>query len=358
MKANSLGDNIFEIRPSGRGELTSAVKLFDALCQALGQGAKGVHLDLSEGSTLSGAGLIDLFRLGYFASSRGARLVASGLDSASRDTLTSLGLSKVLPLFSGRRNAMRALGFAEADSVEEPEQAPLCKGDFVQSPSRPVVMRELPQQSKGTNVKGRALQDPACGYGKLWLKQYSIRLPGVEEQGAKLSGWLKERLPALWPEGNDIAITEGGIAPGAVGAITLTMPGGVKLDMGLRVIQVGRSDFTFATLRGHLASGYINFSCNRVAGVPVLTIRSLARTGDPLFDIGFRLFGHIQQERFWQRTLLNAAEELGVVSRVESYKECVDTSKGAGGWSNITYNSGAGTVVSRLWSLVVGNGGK
>ena len=138
--------------------------------------------------------------------------------------------------------------------------------------------------------------------------------------------------------------------PGAVGAIKLTLPGGMPLITGVRIIFVGPTSFTFATLTGHMASGYINFAVNVEDGCPVLRITSLARTGDPIFDVGFRLFGHRQQQNFWLETVGRAADFLGVKGRVESLEECTDSDSGNCALSNVLLNSGISTSIYTVFS--------
>jgi hypothetical protein len=53
-------------------------------------------------------------------------------------------------------------------------------------------------------------------------------------------------------------------------------------------------------------------------------VQSLARTDDPLYGLGFLLFGHQCQEQFWHHTLRALAARFGVKGQVWMARACLD----------------------------------
>ncbi|TAL18649.1 hypothetical protein EPN96_00645 [bacterium] len=314
-------------------------RLFDAVAKIRGLGGEAVALDFSGGEGLDGAGLLCLFRLGYFANHKNLSLAAFGTGGESRNILLRLGLGEVISLFSTEQNALRALGVsAPENSVGEDSHEICVAGEWLTGFGR-VREAELPPGDPGLNVLGRNMQLPVNGYGNLMQKRYSLRLCKEGLALEEVATALRTRIGEFWPEGNLINFRETGITPGAVGTIRLTMPGKAPLATGVRVVHAGPSSFTFAPLEGHMAAGFINFSAFEEDGCQVIRICSLARTGDPVFDAGFRLFGHTYQEKFWKDTLTRAASAFRVPAEVTTAKECVDPSTIAAGWANTFRNA-------------------
>jgi hypothetical protein len=102
------------------------------------------------------------------------------------------------------------------------------------------------------------------------------------------------------------------------------MPGGVPLSTGMLVIYSDDESFTLMTPQGHMESGWITFSAYEEDGCTVAQVQSMARTNDPMYEIGFLLFGHRDQERFWHHTLTALAGHFGVYGHVTMQKECLD----------------------------------
>lgn len=305
-------------------------------------------LDLSKAGPIDGQGLFGLFRVGHKARHNGFVLICWVAGRHSKAILDCLGLAQVIPLFSSRQNALQALDLLEEPPVDPQPFNEICLPNRWSESLGEVTEEELPPGCEGLNVLGRAIQGPMDGCGKLVLKRYRVLLPGVGESAIEITAVLRKRLTEFWPEGNSIVFGPDGIVPGAVGVIDLTLPGRMPLRTGVRVIHSAPESFTFATLQGHMASGYIDFSVRDGEEGPVVEIASLARTGDPFFNIGFHLFGHVQQERFWQGTISRVAVALGVNPVVEGSQEYLDQSSGSCPISNIGRNAAASTSISIL----------
>lgn len=106
----------------------------------------------------------------------------------------------------------------------------------------------------------------------------------------------REHFAEFWPRGNRFCPSVAGIAPGEVAILNMAMPGGVSLSTGMLVIYADEESFTLMSPEGHFEAGWITFSAFEEGGVTVVQIQSLARTNDPLYEIGFLLFGHAMQE--------------------------------------------------------------
>ena len=104
----------------------------------------------------------------------------------------------------------------------------------------------------------------------------------------------------------------------------LAMPAGARLSTGMLVIYEDDESFTLMTPQGHMESGWITFSAYVEDGVTVAQVESLARANDPFFEVGFLLFAHRSQERFWQHTLRSLAARFGVDGRVSTARACLD----------------------------------
>jgi hypothetical protein len=135
-----------------------------------------------------------------------------------------------------------------------------------------------------------------------------------------------------------------GIAPGEVALLSLAMPGGMPLSTGMLVLYSDNVSFTMMTPQGHMESGWITFSTYDDDGVTVAQVQSIARANDPMYEVGFLLFAHKTQERFWHDTLSALARYLNVDGKVEMRKNCVDTrwqwSQAKNIWHNAAVRTG------------------
>jgi anti-anti-sigma regulatory factor len=324
-----------------RGELDFRGEgvLLDSLAAAQQDGARSLALNFSELTALDGTGLTLILRASLWAQGAQLRLAAFGVPGGFRHLLDELGITQCLPVY---HSEAWALGIPEgAEKVGGSDPWPATGWAHHLGRARPdSTPSEVPSQL----VQGRRVEGPAKGFGQLWDKVYEVRLSGVETSPVQVVQLCKERLGELWPDGAELYLPPSGVVPGATGVIKLRLPGGVPLVTGIRVIHSGDTSFTFATLRGHMEAGWITFCAYQDEGITVARVESLARTGDPMFEMGFLLFGHREQERFWTRTLENLARQLGASQRVQVVKSCPDPRRRWSGVTNLPLNAAARTT--------------
>jgi len=193
--------------------------------------------------------------------------------------------------------------------------------------ARPVAhlqVEDVPAGALNLNVEGRRVVGPLQGFGQLWQKTYWVRLTGLKSSPqAVMTDW-KQNFPKFWPRGNHFYPSLVGIAPGEVALLSLAMPGGVPMSTGMLVLYADDVSFTMMTPQGHMESGWITFSAFEQDGATVAQVQSIARANDPMYEIGFMLFAHGVQERFWHATLTALASHFGVAGQVQMRKTCVD----------------------------------
>ena len=201
-----------------------------------------------------------------------------------------------------------------------------------------------PPEAINLNVEGRRVVGPLQGFGQLWQKTYRVPLHGCDVTPAELIAEWKAEFPRFWPPGNHFYAPLTGITPGEVALLSLALPGGMPMSTGMLVVYADDESFTLMTPQGHMESGWITFSAYDDSGCTVAQVQSIARANDPLYELGFMLFAHQVQERFWHQTLRALAAYYGLVGAVTMQKSCVDA-----GWqwsqvSNIWQNAALRTT--------------
>jgi len=165
------------------------------------------------------------------------------------------------------------------------------------------------------NVEGRRITGPVQGFGQMWQKTYSVRLPhsGVSPQEL-IYGW-KENFASFWPQGNRFFGQPASIAPGQVAVLNLSGPGGINapgggplISTGIMVVYADDESFSFMTPQGHMFAGLITFSAARQGEDTLAQIQALVRGSDPLYELTLRMgFAHKMEDDFWMQTLRNLA---------------------------------------------------
>nr|MBA2637995.1 hypothetical protein [Solirubrobacterales bacterium] len=150
----------------------------------------------------------------------------------------------------------------------------------------------------------------------------------------------KERFPEFWPSGNVFYAPVTGIAPGEVAELSMAVPGGVRLSTGVMVLYADEESFTLMTPEGHMLAGWITFSASERGEETVAQAHVLMRASDPLFELGLTLFGHRQEDRFWQHTLRQVATHFGAPDApIETQVTCVDAHRQWARWRNVRHSS-------------------
>jgi hypothetical protein len=196
-----------------------------------------------------------------------------------------------------------------------------------------LISDPLPREALETNVEGREISGPDDGFGKLWHKQFWIRLDGATVTPEELIEVWKARYTEFWPKGSHLYQPPDGLEQGDVAAADLAMIGGTRVGTGIVVTDVSDTSFTFSTLQGHTLSGTITFSGKDDAGVTVAHVDVVMRASDPIYEIGMPLGGHHHENKFWEASLSALANFFGVNAEAEMSMVCLDTHRK---WRNVT----------------------
>ena len=183
---------------------------------------------------------------------------------------------------------------------------------------------DVPAGAMNLNVDGRQVVGPLQGFGQMWQKTYSVPLAGLKLTPEEVMTAWKQNFPKFWPKGNRFYPSLVGIAPGEVALLSLAMPGGMPLSTGMLVLYADDVSFTMMTPQGHMESGWITFSVHEDEGAIVAQVQSIARANDPMYEMGFLMFAHRTQEKFWHDTLTALARHFNIEAPVRMRKTCVD----------------------------------
>jgi hypothetical protein len=206
----------------------------------------------------------------------------------------------------------------------------------------------VPTGALNLNVEGRRAVGPLEGFGPMWQKTYRIRLSGTTVQPAEVIKTWKEHFPEFWPAGSRFYGPLTGIAPGEVALLNLAMPGGMQLSTGVLVLYADDESFTLMTPQGHMFAGWITFSAYEEDGCTIAQALVLIRANDPIYEIGFRLGGHEQENRFWQHTLKAVGEHFGVNELVQTEVVCIDPRLQWSEARNIWHNAAMRTTMYKM----------
>ncbi|MCC6381420.1 MAG: hypothetical protein IT304_02880 [Dehalococcoidia bacterium] len=188
-------------------------------------------------------------------------------------------------------------------------------GERLGAPRGPAVAR--------ANVSGQPLARPESGFGPLWHKSYSVRFSTTLSAEALVAEW-RAHFDELWPRKHEFFQPVSGICPGEVAAIELPLPAGARLSTGMVVTDLRPRSFTMVTPRGHMFAGQITFAAQPCTGQVEASVDILARSGDPLYEVGLRLGGHGREDSFWSANLSRLSARFGERGRVERTARVVD----------------------------------
>ena len=196
----------------------------------------------------------------------------------------------------------------------------------------------LPAGATNLNVDGRRVVGPLQGFGRLWQKTYRVRLAGAAATPAEVVRVWKERFPEFLPPENRFYPSLAGVRPGEILLINASLTG-MPVDTGVLVLYADDESFTVMTPEGHPESGWNTFCAYVEDGGTVAQVQSMARANDPLYELGFRLFGWRQQEKIWAHVLASLAAHFGVRAPVEVRRSVVDRRLQWSRAGNIRYNA-------------------
>ena len=183
-----------------------------------------------------------------------------------------------------------------------------------------------------TPSPGKRVSGPVQGFGQMWQKTFSVRVPGDEHPPEAVVAHWKAAFPTFWPKGSTFYAPLAGITPGEVALLEVPpVPGSpVKMSTGILVIYADGESFTFMTPEGHALSAWITFSAYRDADETVVQVQALERTSDPFIELSYMFGANRANDRFWERTLENLARSLGVATPVVEARRCASTSAASG----------------------------
>jgi hypothetical protein len=213
-----------------------------------------------------------------------------------------------------------------------------------------VISDPLPQEALDENVDGRRVTAVDDGFGKLWRKNYWIRLEGASVTPTELIDVWKRRYTEFWPKGSHLYQPADGLAAGDVAAADLAMIGGVRVGTGIFVLRVTDTSFTFATLEGHTFCGTITFSGVEERGATVARVSVVMRASDPIYELGMPLGGHHHENKFWEASLRALARYFEVETEPGMEMEVLDAKRQWRNARNVVHNAflhTAFTVITR-----------
>jgi hypothetical protein len=264
-------------------------------------------------------------------------------ETAGPDRVTS-GPDRVA---SAEQIGLSAREAAAAPPQDNGTKAP---GRDAASWAKKVERLEAPSRQgvRGTNVAGRRLTGPVQGFGKMWQKNYRMRVGSSIEPEQAIATW-REHFPEFWPKGNRFAGALTGINPGDVALLDLAIGGGVKLSTGVFVLYADAESFTLMTPQGHMFAGWITFSAGREGEETVVQAQVLMRANDPVYELGMTFGGHKKEDKFWVATLTSLGRRLGVEDpKVEATNTCVDSKRQWRHAGNIWHNSAIRSVFQTI----------
>jgi hypothetical protein len=157
------------------------------------------------------------------------------------------------------------------------------------------------------------LQTPADGVGPLLHRFYAVEAEGATRSPGDLVGSLCSE--PNWGTPGDVAVfvkTRGEPGEMTIGdEYVVRMPG--PWDGPVRVIGRTPTSFRFATMRGHLEAGQIEFRALSVDDALRFEIESWARSGDRLSHLLYNrlLLAKEIQLNLWMETCLQVAARSG-----------------------------------------------
>ncbi|MGH3147906.1 MAG: hypothetical protein ACRDTR_19115, partial [Rubrobacter sp.] len=207
---------------------------------------------------------------------------------------------------------------------------------------------DVPAEAVNLNVEGRRVAGALQGFGQLWQKTYQVRLTDADVAPKEVVRIWKEEFPNFHPPQSRFYPPLSGVAPGEVMLINASVRG-MPVYTGVMVLYADEEAFTVMTAEGLPEAGWNTFSAYEDEdGTTVAQIQSLARASDPIYEVGFRMFGSTEQEEIWSHVLTSLAARFGVNGRVQLEKVCVDTKLQWSRVGNLWHNAGARSVIYTL----------
>ena len=202
----------------------------------------------------------------------------------------------------------------------------------------------VPAGAVNLNVEGRRVAGALQGFGQLWQKTYRVRLTGADVTPQEVVKLWKREFPSFHPPESRFYPSLDGVTPGEVMLINASVRG-MPVYTGVMVLYADDESFTVMTAEGLPEAGWNTFSAYEEDGNTTVQIQSLARSSDPIYEVGFHLMGSTEQERIWRHVLTSLAARFGVREPVSLHKECVDRKLQWHRVGNVWYNASLRSLV-------------
>jgi anti-anti-sigma factor len=333
------------------GELTSSVEpvLLNAYEQASSDGARVVILNFSQLAYKNSSGTKLLVRLLTRSKAAGQRIYAVELSEQYRNIFRVTGLDEGIAVYASEADALQVAHElldipGAAQPVPPPAVAPAHpavtkrRTDSWAAPVESLNIGERPAGALALNVQGRPLFGPLQGFGQLWQKTYRIGLRNRALTAQEVIATWKQSVPKLKPPQKRFYPSATGITPDELVLIDAQTPGG-PISTGVMVLYAGAESFALMTPAGHPEAGWVTFSSYVENGCTFAQVEVMARAGDPLYELAFRLAGCKMQDQVWNHVLTALAAELGTSGEVQMHKTLVDPKLQWGRARNIWYNA-------------------
>jgi anti-anti-sigma factor len=339
------------------GELTSSVEatLLNAYEQASSAGARVVILNFSHLAYKNSSGINALVTLLTRSNAAGQRLFAAELNVDYRNIFHVAQLDQGITVYASEADALQA-----AHDLLDTPGAPLPAPTPRVAPAQPKVTKrptdswakpverlniaETHAGALGLNVQGRRLFGPLQGFGQLWQKTYRIGLRDSTLTPQEVIASWKQSVPKLKPPQKRFYPSATGITPNELVLIDAQTQGG-PISTGVMVLYAGAKSFTLMTPAGHPEAGWVTFSSYVEDGCTFAQVEVMARAGDPLYELAFRLAGCKLQDQIWTHVLTALATQLGTSGEVQMHKTLLDPKLQWGRAWNIWYNAQLRTLL-------------
>lgn len=207
-------------------------------------------------------------------------------------------------------------------------------------------LSQVPSGALNLNVDGRQAVGPLQGFGPLWQRTYSLTLPETTRTPVEIMSVWKAHFSSFLPPKQHFYPLMNSLEPGQI--ILINGSSGLPVSTGIMVLYADEETFTLMTPQGHPESGWNTFSVMYEGDDVVCQIQSLARSNDPLYELGFRLLGSKVQERIWIHVLKALAAHLQMSGQIQTSKSCIDPHVQWSQAKNIWDNAAIRTVFYRL----------
>jgi len=325
MKVADVGRDIRIIALEGVISSSIEAELGALIADETGKGKSHVILDFQAASSMDNTALSMLVRLHNTARYNGQKLTAAGLRGRLLNAFHLARLDEGIPCFDDMAAALRSAGYTglpPQDLTEPSAIASEAAYDPWAAPVSRLQVKTMPKGAVNLNVKGRKVAGPMQGFGQLWQKTYRISLPGSTVPAQAIS-ILKENFTRFQPPANRFYPPPDGIKPGEVILINADTPGGLIVT-GVVALYSSLNSFTFITPQGHPEAGWVTFSSFREGDTTIVQIEGLARAGDPIYELAFRIAGSRLQQGIWTHVLQSMLKHLGVEGQVQVTPLCLD----------------------------------